>query len=346
MDRSGNNFVGIDVSKDRLDVCFVGEGEPAQPTRDTCSNDATGITALSERLQVLSPALVVLEATGGYEKACASLLSAAGLPVAVVNPRRVRDYAKARGFLAKTDRLDALVLALYARDLSPDPRPLPDEHQQALCDLVGRRRQLVAMLTQESNRLRLCGPAVRQSIQEHIDWLSSRLKNLDRDLDQAVKDCPDWRHKVELLKSVPGVGPVVSLVLLSELPELGRLNRKQIASLAGLAPFNRDSGQFRGKRSVYGGRSHVRAKLYMSALVAIRHNPTLKAMYDRLCAAGKPFKVAQVAVMRKLLTILNALLREDRPWRGADRTVPLCVRPVCALARTETTWKSPVPVPA
>ena len=303
-------FVGIDVSKATLDVAVRPSGEPWH-----AANDDAGIAALVARLRPLAPALIVLEATGGCETAVVAALAAAGLTVVVANPRQVRDFAKATGQLAKTDALDAQVLALFAERVRPEPRPLPDAAVQALDALLTRRRQLLEMLVAEQNRLGFAAAAVRRDITQHIHWLQRRLRDVDEDLEQAVRSSPVWRLKEDLLRSVPGVGPVVSRTLLGELPELGTLTHKQIAALVGVAPRARNSGTLRGKRIVWGGRAPVRAALYMGALVATRYNPRIQACYTRLRAAGKPAKVALVACMRKLLTILNAILRTGTPWR-------------------------------
>jgi len=274
-----------------------------------------GIRELVARCQGLTPTLIVLEATGGYEAAVVAALATAGLPIVVANPRQVRDFAKATGQLAKTDAIDAQVLALFAERVRPEPRPLPDEAAQALEALLTRRRQLVEMLTAERNRLLIARPAVRRDLQQHIRFLERRLREADDDLHTAVKASPLWRVKDDLLQSVPGVGRVVSLTLLAELPELGRLSHKEIAALVGVAPLNRDSGTLRGKRLVYGGRAPVRAVLYMAALVASKCNPVIRTFYLRLRAAGKPAKVALTACMRKLLVILNAMARSGRAWQ-------------------------------
>jgi len=303
-------FVGIDVSKATLDVA-VGPGGAAW----SAPNEDAGIAALVARLRPLAPALIVLEATGGFETAAVAALAAAGLTVVIANPRQVRDFAKATGQLAKTDALDAQVLALFAERVRPEPRPLPDEAARGLDALLTRRRQLLEMRTAEQNRLAFAPAAVRRDISQHIRWLERRLRDVDRDLEQAIRTSPVWRLKEDLLRSVPGVGPVVSRTLLGELPELGTLTRKQIAALVGVAPRARDSGTMRGKRMVWGGRSPVRAVLYMSALVAARYNPVIRAFYRRLQAAGKAKKVALVACMRKLLIILNAMIRSNTHWR-------------------------------
>jgi transposase len=310
------SFIGIDVAKAQLEFA----GRPSGET-GTVANDEDGIHALVERCQALAATLVVCEATGGYEAALVAALATAGLPVVVANPRQVRDFAKATGQLAKTDTIDAQVLALFAERVRPAPRPLPDETAQALDALLTRRRQLVEMLTAERNRLLVARPTVRRDLQQHIRFLERRLREADDDLHTAVKASPAWRVKDDLLQSVPGVGRVVSLTLLAELPELGRLSHKEIAALVGVAPLNRDSGTLRGKRLIYGGRAPVRAVLYMAALVASKCNPVIRAFYQRLRAAGKPAKVALTACMRKLLIILNAIARRGTPWQPAHTLV-------------------------
>ena len=302
-------FVGIDVSKATLDVGVL----PPEPFR-TIPNDEAGCRGLAERLKALSPALIVLEATGGFETLAAATLAAAGLPVVVVNPRQVRAFAKATGTLAKTDRLDARVLALFAQQVRPPVRPLKDAQSRALDALFTRRRQLVEMLTMERNRLGLAAAPVRRDLKAHIAWLVKRLKDVDRELKDLIESSPVWREKDDLLQSAPGIGPVASVALLAQLPELGTLNRRQIGALAGIVPFNNDSGKFKGQRHVWGGRAVVRAVLYMATLAAIRWNPLSKAVYQRLRAAGTKPKVAIVACMRKLLTILNAMLKTKTPW--------------------------------
>lgn len=259
--------------------------------------------------------MIVLEATGGLEVPLTSALAAAGLPVVVVNPRHVRDFAKASGQLAKTDALDAQTLAQFAEVMRPTPRPLPDAQAQALAALLTRRRQLVEMLTAEKNRLRTAAPPIRKSVRAHIAWLERELTHTDTDLAQAIRQSPVWQEKDGLLRSVPGVGSVLTTTLLANLPELGTLTHKQIAALVGVAPLNRDSGTLRGRRTVWGGRAQVRAVLYMGAIVAARFNPVIRAFYQRLRAAGKAKKVALVACMHKLLTILNAILKHRTPWR-------------------------------
>ena len=275
---------------------------------------AHGSSDLVDRLGELAPQLVVLEATGGIETALAGELAASQLAIAVVNPRHVRDFARAAGKLAKTDALDAQVLAHFAEAMRPASRPLPDASSQELRALVARRRQLVEMITAEKNRMRTATRRIRPKVQEHIRWLEESLEGLDQDLGDFMRSSPMWNDKDELLRSTPGVGPVLSMTLLSDLPELGALNRREIAALVGVAPFNRDSGTLRGKRKVWGGRGQVRAALYMAALVATRYNPVLRDFYQRLCAAGKPKKVALTACMRKLLTILNVMIKNNRHW--------------------------------
>ncbi len=302
-------YVGIDVAKATLDVAV----HPT-PDRWTLAYTEREVAGLVPRLAALAPALVVLEATGGLEEPLVGALAAAGLPVVVVNPRQVRDFAKATGRLAKTDALDAAVLAHFAAVVRPTPRPLPDAATQALAALMTRRRQLVEMLTAERNRLGSAPRALRAEIQAHITWLTRRLGRLDEDLHQAIRTSPAWRVQDDLLQSVPGVGPVLARTLLASLPELGTLNRKAIAALVGVAPLNRDSGTRQGRRRVWGGRAAVRAVLYMGTLVAVRHNPVLRAFYQRLRTAGKLPKVALTACMRKLLTILNAMLKHQTRW--------------------------------
>lgn len=302
-------FVGIDVSKAQLDVALRPTGRFVVP------NDDSGIAQLLERLKVISPTLIILEATGGIELPLTGALAAAGLPVVVVNPRQIRDFAKAVGQLAKTDALDAQVLAHFADVVRPTPRPMPDAQTQELAALVTRRRQLIEMLTAEKNRMASARVVVRTQVQAHITWLEQALDQADTALADAIRQSPLWREKEELLRSVPGIGPVLTTTLLANLPELGTLTHKQIAALVGVAPLNRDSGTLRGKRTVWGGRAQVRATLYMAAIVGARFNPVIRVFYQRLCAAGKAKKVALVACMRKLLTIVNAMLKHRTPWR-------------------------------
>ena len=303
--------MGIDVSKAVLDVAVAPAGESW-----SVPNSVEGMQQLVERLRELSPTLVVLEATGGLERRAVAGLAAAAVPVAAVNPRQVRDFAKAMGRLAKTDAIDAAVLALFAERIRPQPRPVRAAEAQELEALVVRRRQVVDMITAEKNRLSAAPPSkrVRTAIGKTIKWLQAQLEEIDSDLDKTVRGSPAWREKEDLLRSVPGVGKVLSRTLLSLAPELGTLGRKQIAALVGVAPLNRDSGTQRGRRCIWGGRAHVRAVLYMSALVAARCNPSIRAFHQRLVAAGKLPKVAIVACMHKLLSILNAMIRSKSPW--------------------------------
>lgn len=301
--------VGIDVSKAQLDVALLHAGKELQ-----LANDATGIEQLVKHLKTLEIDLVVTEATGGYETAVATALVAAGLRVAVVNPRQVRDFAKATGRLAKTDRIDARLIAAFGEAIEPEIRPLADEDARELEGLLVRRTQLVAMKVQESNRLGLAQAAMRKGIKKHIAWLEQEIDRLDVDLTAALRKSPAWRAKDELLQSFKGIGPLSSGTLMAGLPELGRLDRRAIAALVGVAPFNNDSGKMRGRRSIYGGRSRVRTMLYMAATSAIRFNPVIREFYQRLISRGKPHKVAMVACIRKMLTILNAMVRESTPW--------------------------------
>ena len=303
-------FVGIDVSKATLDVALRPSGEPWRST-----NDEAGIAEVIGRLQPLAPHLLVLEATGGLERLAVAALALAGLSVVVVNPRQVRDFAKATGRLAKTDALDAAALAHFAEALRPPLRPLPDAQSQALAALVERRRQAVGMLTAEKNRLQQALPAVRATVAAHIAWLEQALAELDGELDQMLRASPVWHERDERLRSVPGVGPTVARTLLAHLPELGQGSVKHIATLVGLAPLNRDSGAWRGSRTIWGGRRYVRAALYMAALVGVRHNAVLHAFSAQLLARGKPKKVALTACMHKLLTILHAVLRDCTTWQ-------------------------------
>jgi transposase len=303
-------FVGIDVSKARLDVHVLPAG-----TAFAVPNDPAGIADLAARLAPLGCAGVVLEATGGLEVPALAALTAAGLPVAAVNPRQARDFAKACGRLAKTDAVDAHTLALFADRVRPPARPVPDADTQALQALLARRRQLLEMRVAEENRLAAArDPAVRKDLQAHIAWLDRRAAGLDAELTAAIQRTPAWRAKDDLLRSAPGVGPVVARTLLADLPELGTLSGKQVAALVGLAPVARDSGTRHGRRVIAGGRATVRSALYMAALSAARHNPALRVVRDRLRAAGKAAKVILVAVARKLLVTLNAMLRDQKPW--------------------------------
>ena len=306
-------YVGIDVAKDRLDVHVRPSGETFAVARD-----GEGLSALTTRLGELGPLLVVLEATGGFEVTVASALAAAKLPLAVVNPRQIRDFARATGKLAKTDALDAAAIAHFAEAIRPEPRPIPDEQARALGELVARRRQVVEMIGAESQRRRqLTQRRVLRRLDRHLEVLQAELSEIERELDSSIRGTPAWRENDDLLQSVPGVGNTTARTLLADLPELGTLGRKQITALVGVAPLNRDSGTMRGRRSTWGGRAGVRKVLYMATLVATRHNPVVAGFYRRLRAAGKPAKVAIVACMRKLLLILNAILRDRRPWHYA-----------------------------
>lgn len=303
-------FVGIDVSKERLDLDCLPQSVPQQ-----FSNDAQGIRTLVKQLKDTKVERIVLEATGGYETALASALAAEGLPVVVMNPKRVRDFAKAQGILAKTDRLDARVLASFAQVIVPPVRKLPDQAQRELAELLDRRTQLVTMRAQEKARLSTVSEkTAKKDIEAHIKWLDKRIESFDSDLTQRLKVNKVWADKVELLDSVPGIGKVSIFTLLGRLPELGKLNRGQIAALVGVAPFNDDSGKRRGQRYIRGGRAEIRCLLYMATLTAKRCNPVIAEFFNRLVAKGKPFKVAMTACMRKLLTILNVMMREKTPW--------------------------------
>lgn len=303
-------FVGIDVAKAHLDVAVL-------PEKRTCqvANDDTGFVELINWLGQPQDTLVVLEATGGYQTGAAAALAAAKFGVAVVNPRQVREHAKSRGQLAKTDTLDALILADFAMRNRPEVRPLPDDETRLLQAQVARRRQLRDMLVMETNRLQQAPKELTKNINRHIHWLEKELKKVEDDIDKQIRNSSLWREKDNLLQSVPGVGKVTSHTLIAELPELGKLNNKEIAKLAGVAPLNRDSGKFSGHRIVWGGRAAVRAALYMAVISAVRHNPIIAAFYQRLKARGKASKVALVACMRKLLVILNTMLKEQQVWQ-------------------------------
>ncbi len=303
-------WVGIDVSKKELDIHIRPTGKSFSTT-----NNQSGIDQLSDSLNQLSPQLIVLEATGGMEILAAVALSRRGLAVAVVNPRQVRDFAKATGQLAKTDSIDAGILAHFAEVIRPEVRPLPDEQAQLLEELVTRRHQIVEMIKAETNRLPTMKGPMREHIQKHIDWLRQQRHDIEKQLQQSIRQSPVWQENVKLLKTVPGIGDVVSCTLIACLPELGSLTGKRIASLVGLAPLNRDSGQFRGKRTIWGGRARVRTALYMPTLVATRFNPVIKAFYERLLQRGKHKKVALTACMHKLLPILNSITKSGQPWR-------------------------------
>jgi transposase len=308
-------FVGVDVSKAHLDVGVSGSDDVS-----TFPNSEHGVSELVQRLAELSPALVVMEATGGFEVPAAAALAASGIAVVIANPRQVRDFAKATGQLAKTDQIDAHILALFAERVRPPVRPLPDEAARELDAIIGRRRQIIDMITAEKNRLGFALAPVQKGIQKHIRWLERQLSDVDSDLDNLIRKSPVWKAKSDLLREVPGVGPNLARTLIAELPELGQLTHKEIAALVGVAPFPRDSGLIRGKRMVWGGRASVRTALFMSTWSASRWSPVIRVFYQRLRANGKPPKVALVACMRKLLTILNAMLRDGREW---DPSIPL-----------------------
>ena len=309
-------YVGIDVSAATLDVA-VQDGAVTQVL-----NAPEGIATLVAELQAASPTLVVLEATGAYHRSVTSALVAAGLPVAVVNPRQVRDFARSTGQLAKTDRLDAALLARFAATVRPVPRPVPDEATLELAALLERRRQLVEMLTAEKNRLSVARKPVRPSVQQIIRALEKALASADDDVDRWIRQSPVWRAQEELLRTVPGVGPQTARLLIAALPELGRLTRREVAALVGVAPLACDSGTLRGQRHCWGGRSHVRAVLYMATLTGTRCNPVIRRFYRHLLAAGKPAKVALTACMRRLVTILNAMVKTQQPWRAPTLVTP------------------------
>ena len=317
MENAAPLFVGIDVSKTCLDMCL----RPSGATKSV-PNDDPGIKTLVEWLGAVTPTLILLEATGGIERSVVQALVAAELPVTVANPRHVRDFAKATGRLAKTDTLDAQILARFAEAVRPALRPLPDDLMADLRALSSRRHQLIDMLTAEKNRLSRAPRRVHPRIEAHIRWLHAELERADEDLDHTIHQSPIWREQEDLLKSVPGIGPVLSRTLLAELPELGSVNRKQIAALVGVAPLNRDSGTLRGRRTIWGGRAHVRTALYMAALTASRRNPVIKDFYVRLRTAGKAPNMALVACLRKLLVMLNAILRHRAPWRPVVVQIP------------------------
>jgi transposase len=306
-------FVGIDVAKDRLDVHVQPSGEAFSVSRD----DA-GLAELVRRVQPLGATLIALEATGGYEVVVAATLATAGFPVAVINPRQIRDFARATGRLAKTDALDAQAIAGFAAAVRPAARAVADAQARVLGELVARRRQLVDMLGAEHNRRRLIEqPTLQRRLGAHIRWLERALRELEDDIDTTVRSSPLWRATENLLRSVPGIGPITAHTLIADLPELGQLDRRKIAALVGVAPINRDSGTLRGRRMIAGGRAAVRHVLYMATLAAIRHNPVIAAFYQRFVTAGRPGKLALTAAMRKLLVILNAILRDQRPWQPA-----------------------------
>jgi transposase len=303
------NYVGIDVAKATLDVAVSNQKEIKH-----FSNDEEGIFKLVNYIKTQSPAIIIMEATGGLEKLVAASLVENGLLPVIANPRQVRNYARAKGRLAKTDVIDARILAEFAVDIHPEVRTLADEQTEEIKALLVRRQQIIGILTAEKNRLPIARQTIKPSILANIEWLKHQLKEIDEELDKQIKNSPLWREKEDLLKSTPGVGPILSRTLLGSLPELGQLNRKQIAALVGVAPLNRDSGSMRGKRTTWGGRGRVRAALYMSTLVATRCNPGIAAYYGHLLEMGKAKKVALTACMRKLLTILNAMVRDNQSW--------------------------------
>jgi transposase len=315
--KKSKSFIGIDVSKQWLELA-VHESE----FKFRCPNKISSFGQLIAELMVLRPALIVLEATGGLEIPVVNALHAAGLPVVVVNPRQVRDFAKALGQLAKTDRLDARVLAHFAAAIKPPLRPIKSKEEQELDALTGRRGQLIEILIDEKNRrASAANDTVRDQIKEHIDWLEECIAELDKQLKVLLQSSPHWQAKDEILQSVPGIGPVVSFSMIADLPELGTLNRQQISKLVGVAPLNRDSGQQRGTRHIYGGRARLRSVLYMAALTASRHNPAIKEFYERLCAKEKSFKVVITACMRKLLTIINVMVRDSTCWKSKEEPI-------------------------
>jgi transposase len=311
-------FVGLDVSKQHLDVALRPQGR-----HFVTPNDDRGIKQLVKRLAALQPELVVLEASGGYEFLVIAALAEAQLPVALVNPQAVRKFAGAAGKLAKTDKIDAQVLAHFAEALRPEPRPLPNQEQKLLKAALQRRLQVVKMIGQEKSRLeKTFIPSLRQDILAHLSWLNQRLEQLDRDLNDQIRKSPLWRERDRLLQSIPGVGPTVSRAVMAQLPEVGTLSGKKAVALVGVAPYNRDSGRFRGKRMIRGGRSHLRHMLYMAAVVAARFNPVIRTFYQRLLAAGKPKKLALTACMRKLVLIINSMVKNNQPWNHSAIQTP------------------------
>jgi transposase len=312
---SNRKVVGIDVSKATLDCAAV----PARMSVQFSSDDA-GVVGLIAWLREIGPDLVVLEASGGYETRAATAIAGAFIRVAVVNPRQVRDFAKAKGRLAKTDRIDAEVIAEFGVAIDPQVTVLPDEDTRALQALLARRGQLVAMRTQEMNRLAQTSSLLREQVKDHIAWLSAAIRSCDVDLTAKLRSSRAWKAKDDLFRSMPGIGPVNSHMLMACLPELGALNRQKIAALVGVAPFNRDSGKFKGQRRIWGGRAHVREALYMAALTAKRCNPVIRALYERLTARGKPHKVAMVACMRKMLIVLNTMAKTNALWNADFKT--------------------------
>jgi len=315
--KKSKSFIGIDVAKQQLDVAAH---ESDYEFR--CPNKVSAFGALIAELISLRPALIVIEATGGLEQSVVSALHAAGLPVVVVNPRQVRDFAKALGQLAKTDRLDARVLAHFAAAIKPPLRPIKSKEEQELDSLTGRRAQLIEMLTDEKNRrASAASDTVRDKIKEHIDWLEEGIAELDQQLKALLQNSTEWQAKDKILQSVPGIGPVTSFSVIADLPELGTLNRQKISKLVGVAPLNCDSGQHRGTRHIYGGRAQVRRALYMATLTALRWNPVIKEFYERLCANQKPFKVAITACMHKLLNIINVMVRDSTTWKSKEEPI-------------------------
>lgn len=312
----GSNVVvaGIDVSKGNLDLCILPLGITQRFT-----NDESGCAELVKELTAAAPSRVVFESTGGFERLAVGIASAASLPVVVVNPRQIRDFAKACGLLAKTDKLDAKVIALFGQKIEPEIRPLKDEAAQELSALISRRRQLLDMQTAEKNRLSAAPKALRKGITQHIEWLESQICSLDDDISGFIESSSVWKAKAEILTSAKGIGPVSASTLLAALPELGSVSRHQVGALVGVCPYNRDSGKHKGKRSIWGGRAAIRSVLYMATLSAVRFNPVIKAFYNKLRSAGKVHKVAMTAAMRKLLVILNAMIRDNQPWSNSIR---------------------------
>ena len=302
-------YVGIDVSKTQLDIDTYPGTNPKR-----FSNDEVGRLAACEHLKSKQPSLIVVEATGGLESPVVALLASNGLLIAVINPRQARDFAKAIGVLAKTDKVDALLLARFAEAVKPPVRPLKPEEALQLDAILTRRRQIIEMITAEGNRQASAAPKIAKQIRQHIVWLEKRLGEANDDLDDMIRSSPLWQHKADIMQSIPGVGRVTATTLLADLPEIGTLSRREISALAGVCPYSRDSGSFRGKRSIWGGRAHVRAVLYMASVVASRHNPVIRPFYEKLVKAGKPTKVALVACMRKLLVIINSMLKSDTAW--------------------------------
>ena len=302
-------YAGIDVSKAQLDIDTYPDAAPKQ-----FANDETGRLAACAYLQSAQVRLIVVEATGGLESPLVALAASSGLAIAVINPRQARDFAKAIGVLAKTDKVDALVLARFAEAVKPPVRALKADEVLQLAAILTRRRQLIEMITAEGNRQASAATGIAKQIRQHISWLEKRLKEADDDLDQSIRSSPLWQHKAEIMQSIPGVGRVTATSLLADVPEIGTLNRREISALIGVCPYSRDSGKSRGRRSIWGGRARVRAVLYMAALVATRHNPVILAFYQKLVGAGKPKKVAIVACMRKLLVTINTMLKTDTTW--------------------------------